>query len=148
MIAAVQANRTELIAECARRAVTVTHPPFYYHVHLNQPCNQRCIMCVPDGHHGREVLPFERFAAFVDQISPYAEHLTLIGGEPLMYPRILDVLELLAQHEIAVTINTNATILNDRVVPKLLALHELNLRCSIDAATRETYHKIRGMDAF
>ena len=28
-----------------------------------------------------------------------------------------DVLELLAQHEIAVTINTNATILNDRVVP-------------------------------
>ena len=105
-------------------------------------------MCVPDGRHGRDVLPFDRFAAFFEQIRPYAEHITLIGGEPLMYPRILDVLDLLAAHEIEVTINTNATLLNDRVADRLLALHALNLRCSIDAATRETYHRIHGVDVF
>ena len=141
-------NKQRLLAECARRALAVGHPPFYYHVHLNQPCNQRCIMCVPNGDHGRDALPFERFMAFFRQIQPYAEHLTLIGGEPLMYPRILDVLDVLAEHEIAVTINTNATLLNDRVVPRLLKLHELHLRCSIDAMTRETYRKIRGTDVF
>jgi molybdenum cofactor biosynthesis enzyme MoaA len=141
-------NKRRLLAERDRRAVTVDHPPFYYHVHLNQPCNQRCIMCVPDGQHGRSVLPFERFTALFEQIRPYAEHLTLIGGEPLMYPQIADVLDLVAQHEIAVTLNTNATLLNDRLAPRLLNLHELNLRCSIDAMTRETYYKIRGVDSF
>jgi sulfatase maturation enzyme AslB (radical SAM superfamily) len=38
--------------------------------------------------------------------------------------------------------------LNDRVVDRLLALHELNIKCSIDAATRSTYHRIRGLDDF
>lgn len=142
------ANKDVLLDEQKRRLLQVTRPPFYYHIHLNEPCNQRCIMCVPDGQHGRDVLPFERFLAFFEQIKPFAEHLTLIGGEPLMYPRILDVLELLSQHEIAVTLNTNATLLTDRVVPRLLALHELNLRCSIDAMTRDTYRRIRGTDVF
>ena len=148
VLAAARDNKQRLLAECDRRALTVEHPPFFYHVHLNQPCNQRCIMCVPDGRHGRDALPFERFVAFFDQIQPYAEHLTLIGGEPLMYPRIVDVLEMVASHEIEVTINTNATLLNDRVADRLLALHALNLRCSIDAATRERYHRIRGTDVF
>jgi wyosine [tRNA(Phe)-imidazoG37] synthetase (radical SAM superfamily) len=65
-----------------------------------------------------------------------------------MYPWIGEVLDLLARHEIAVTINTNATLFTPRVIERLLALHELNLKCSIDAATRATYHRIRGSDLF
>ena len=38
--------------------------------------------------------------------------------------------------------------LNERVTPRLLALHELYLKCSIDAMTRSTYRKIRGLDSF
>jgi molybdenum cofactor biosynthesis enzyme MoaA len=144
----VSRNKQGILAECSKRSLTVAHLPFYYHVHLNMPCNQKCIMCVPDGKHPRDLLPFDEFARFFDQIKASAEHLTLIGGEPLMYPWIREVLDLLAQHEIAVTINTNATILNERLASRLLALHELNLKCSIDAMTRAKYFKIRGMDSF
>jgi len=105
-------------------------------------------MCVPDGKHRRDVLPLERFVAFFEQIKPYAEHITLIGGEPFMYPWIDEVLDLLARHPIAVTINTNATMLNEKIVRRLLSLHELYLKCSIDAVTRSTYFKIRGTDWF
>jgi MoaA/NifB/PqqE/SkfB family radical SAM enzyme len=105
-------------------------------------------MCIPNGESGRAVLPLERFLRFFEQIRPYAEHLTLIGGEPLMYPWIDQVLELLAQHEIAVTMNTNATLLREKVLDRLLALHALHLKCSLDAATRETYRRIRGSDLF
>jgi molybdenum cofactor biosynthesis enzyme MoaA len=38
--------------------------------------------------------------------------------------------------------------LNERITPRLLALHELYLKCSIDAVAPGTYHRIRGRDQF
>jgi molybdenum cofactor biosynthesis enzyme MoaA len=141
-------NKDGILEDCSRKSLVVNHLPFFYHVHLNMPCNQKCIMCVPNGKHRRDTLPFEGFVQLFGQIRPYAEHITLIGGEPFMYPWIDGVLDLLAQHPIAVSIATNCTMLTPKVTPRLLALHELNLRCSIDAVTRETYHRIRGRDVF
>jgi len=141
-------NKNGILKDCSRNAIEVTNVPYYYHVHLNMPCNQRCIMCVPDGKHSKDLLSFEGFVEFFEKIRPFAEHITLIGGEPLLYPWINQVLELLAAHPIAVTINTNATLLNEEISLRLLALHELNLKCSIDAASGSTYYRIRGTDMF
>jgi MoaA/NifB/PqqE/SkfB family radical SAM enzyme len=148
MTPSVVANRQAMIADCAQGRSVATSLPSCYAIHLNKPCNQRCIMCVPSGRHPRDLLPFEDFASLFARIGPAAEHVTLIGGEPLMYPWINEVLELLARRPLAVTINTNATMLTRRLTPRLTALHELHLKCSIDAATRETYRRIRGVDAF
>ena len=148
MMDSVAQNKREILDECEKKSITVNHLPFYYHVHLNMPCNQRCIMCVPDGHHRRDLLPFDKFVAFYEQVKPYAEHITLIGGEPFMYPWIDAVLDFLAQRPITVTINTNATMLKGSIAKKLFSLHELFLKCSIDAVTASTYHKIRGTDWF
>ncbi len=141
-------NKATIINECNNKLPTVNSMPFYYHIHLYMPCNQKCIMCMPDGAHSKEILPYENFVQFFEQIKPYAEHLTLIGGEPLMYPKINEVLNLISQYPVEVTINTNATILNERMCNKLLSLYKLNLKCSIDAATPEMYFKIRGQDQF
>src|SRR5512138_3309516 len=113
MMDSVAANKRGILEELADRALVVDHLPFYFTIHLNEPCNQRCIMCVPTGNHGSRVLPFDSFVELFDEVKPFAEHITLIGGEPLMYPNIGEVLELLAAHAIAVTINTNATMLDD-----------------------------------
>lgn len=144
----VAANKRAILDAQHRRAPTVDHLPYYFHIHLNEPCNQKCIMCVPSGDHGKGVLPFERFVTLFEQVQPFAEHITLIGGEPLMYPRITDVLDLLAEHPIGVTINTNATLLDERVVPHLLRLHALELKTSIDAVSSNTYLRIRGRNQF
>ena len=105
-------------------------------------------MCKRGWQAPKDTLPFDEFRSFFENVKPFAEHITLIGGETLIYPWIGEVIDLLAQHEIAVTINTNATMLNKDLVAKLLRLHELNLKCSIDAATPATYFKIRGTDVF
>lgn len=144
----IEGNKRALLEECARRTLVVDQLPFYYSVHLNMPCNQRCIMCVPGFNHPRDVMPFESFVELFEQIRDFAEHITLIGGETFMYPWIGEVLELLGSAPIAVTIHTNAFMLTDRVIPGLLGLHELHLKCSIDAATPETYRRIRGRDHF
>src|SRR2546421_1682614 len=138
MEAGIARNRRGIVQDCRARTLEVDHVPFYYHVHLNMPCNQRCIMCVPDFRHARDVLPFEGFVTFFDQVKPYAEHITLLGGEPFMYPWLNEVLELLAEQPIAVTISTNGFILTERFTPRLLELHELNLKWSIDAVNEHT----------
>src|SRR5262249_24677116 len=117
-------------------------------VHLAMPCNEKCIMCVPNGRHKRDLISFGEFVAFFNQIKPVAEQLTLLGGEPFMYPWFKDVLDLLAQHPITVTIITNGTMLTEKLTPRLLALHGLELKCSIDAASSNTYYRIRGRDVF
>jgi molybdenum cofactor biosynthesis enzyme MoaA len=144
-----QASEKRLIErELDHRSPVVAGLPYYYQVHLNKLCNQKCIMCMPDGRHPRDEMPLKRFVAFFEQIRPFAEHITLIGGEPLMYRWIDEVLELLSKTTIAVTTITNATALTERVAQRLLSLHELNLRCSIDAATRTTYLKVHGTNHF
>jgi MoaA/NifB/PqqE/SkfB family radical SAM enzyme len=142
------ANRAGILAARAAGVERVAHPPIWYSIHLNEPCNQRCIMCVPDGAHGDQELTFEQFVALFDQIKSHAEHITLIGGETLMYPDILPVLDLLAQYPIGVTINTNATMLDEHITERLLALHHLELKWSIDAASAGTYLRIRGRNHF
>lgn len=122
--------------------------PRCYQVHLHMPCNQRCIMCVPDGRHRPDSLPFERFAAFFEQIGEVAEHLTLIGGETLLYPEFDRVIALLATRAIEVTVITNATRLDEDVSRRLLTLHALELKCSMHAATPALYRRIHGADAF
>ncbi len=134
--------------DLSNKSAIVAGLPYFYQVHLNKFCNQKCIMCMPSGRHPRDEMPFDRFVAFFEQIKPFAEHLTLIGGEPLLYRWIDDVLEMLSKTRIAVTTITNATALTEKVARRLLALHELNLRCSIDAATRATYLKVHGTDHF
>lgn len=148
MSASVEANRRALQEDLQRRAVHVDGMPTLYHVHLNMPCNQKCIMCVPDGRHKKDLIPFERVRALIEQFRPYAEHVTLIGGEPLIYPWIDGTLALLARESIAVSVNSNVTRLDDAMARRLLTLNELYLRCSIDAATRNTYYRIRGTDTF
>lgn len=43
----VSSNKLGILDECSRKALLVDHLPFYCHVQLNIPCNQKCIMCVP-----------------------------------------------------------------------------------------------------
>lgn len=141
-------NKARIQSDLDRRRVSLDSLPYFYHIHLHMPCNQRCIMCVPNGRHPSTTLPYEEFVSLFERIRSYAEHITLIGGEPLLYPKIEAVLKLLSRHPIAVSINTNATMVTEGIAERLLNLSELNLKCSIDAASRKTYHRIRGTDWF
>jgi molybdenum cofactor biosynthesis enzyme MoaA len=134
--------------ELAQKSPVVTGLPYFYQVHLNEFCNQKCIMCKPDGKHPRAEMTLEDFTAFFGRIRGSAERLTLIGGETLMYRWFDEVIELLSHTRIAVTIITNATALTESISRRLLLLNELDLRCSINAATRQTYLKVHGTDHF
>jgi len=54
-------NKQAILADCARAMPEVAHLPFCYQVHLNYACNQKCIMCAPEGKHGKDMPPFEDY---------------------------------------------------------------------------------------
>ncbi len=64
-------------------------------------------------------------------------------GEPLLHPKIFEMIDYAKNKGLVVRIVTNGTILNDEKVKKLL---DSNLDClciSVDGATKKTYEKVR-----
>jgi len=121
-----------------------TPPPQTLAVALTERCNNDCFFCTkatapaPD-------LPFE----VLESLAPFirgARRVHLTGrGEPLLHPRIDDVLELIARHNDrgCVSIATNGFLLHEDRSRRLAGnLHHLVL--SLNAATRETYERDMG----
>ncbi len=107
-------------------------------------CNHACTFC--DGYY-RELsassLPWERLERLVDEMIEVGVLAVVIAGdrgEPMLHPRIADLLERLTGGGIAVGLYTNGSVLTARA---LRALRDVAwIRVSLDAGTPETHQRI------
>jgi radical SAM protein with 4Fe4S-binding SPASM domain len=117
-------------------------------------CNLRCVQCPSTVERRQGGLPLmdrrlpettlERFLK-LEAILPRLRFTSLTGsGEPMLSPALGGLLERLAHHQVpATTFNTHGNLL-DRARCELIVDQRLaNLTVSVDAATRETYERIR-----
>ncbi|NLE77377.1 MAG: radical SAM protein [Chloroflexi bacterium] len=110
-------------------------------------CNLGCIMC-PTGR-GEQTRPkgymdFDLFQHIVDEVAPFVETTTLhIWGEPLLHPRLTDMIRVCAAKGIRAEISTNATLLTEEKTDALLGSGLGAIYLCLDGATRDTYEKIR-----
>ena len=112
-------------------------------------CNLRCVMC-PQGrgavnrprHFPKELV--EKLSGFL----PGVEFVQLHGiGEPLHSPAFWRFLDALSTPEGAhIEVNSNMTVLTDDQIGRLLGSRLSLINVSLDAATPETYARIRGYD--
>jgi MoaA/NifB/PqqE/SkfB family radical SAM enzyme len=128
--------------------------PSYVQIEPVGQCNLRCQMCPiqfrRDGppYGPPAFMDFGAFTRLIDQFAGLSE-LHLQGlGEPMMHPRLFDMVAYAAGKGIRVTTNSNLTLLSARraalcVTSGLDALH-----VSIDGATAETYERIRVLGRF
>jgi radical SAM protein with 4Fe4S-binding SPASM domain len=112
-------------------------------------CNLRCRMCpIPFRKDGPPYgppafMPFETFTRLIDQF-PDLEELQLQGlGEPMMHPRLFDMVEYAARRVPRVSTNSNMTLLNAARAERCVASGLDELHISIDGATAATYEHIR-----
>jgi MoaA/NifB/PqqE/SkfB family radical SAM enzyme len=111
-------------------------------------CNLRCRMCPvqfrPDGQSGPPAfMAFDTFCALLDQFTGLTE-LQLQGlGEPLLHPRFFDMVSLAAARGIAVSTNTNMTVMTAEQARRCVESGLDTLHASIDAADARAYEGVR-----
>jgi pyruvate-formate lyase-activating enzyme len=92
-------------------------------------------------------LPVEVFRAVADEMAawdPPAVLRVLADGEPLLHPHAAEMIAYAKARGVKVALTTNGIPLNRSVVSRLLATGVDVIDISIDAATPETFAKVRG----
>jgi radical SAM protein with 4Fe4S-binding SPASM domain len=114
-------------------------------------CNYRCVFCFQtdasfskpgSGHMG--FMSVELFRRIIDQAEGNCEAVTLASrGEPLLNPRIAEMLRYAGGKFLALKLNTNASVLTEPLCHAILESGVNTLVFSVDAASEPLYSTLR-----
>jgi len=120
------------------------------HMDISTTCNLKCAYCNATGtHKGCSYDP----ALVLDELrgrkllSPAYAFDWGGFGEPTINPHFAPITRIMIEDGASGLVYTNALVRSE-VIAEGLRLGRLQITCSIDAGTRETYHEVRGVDAF
>jgi MoaA/NifB/PqqE/SkfB family radical SAM enzyme len=122
-------------------------PPDRLYIESTNICNLSCIMC-PTGRQEqvrrKGIMDFDLFRAIVDEMAPHVQATTLhIWGEPLLHPRLLDMIAYCRTKGLRSEISTNATLLNEERSKQILDAGLGAIYLCLDGMRPETYEAIR-----
>jgi MoaA/NifB/PqqE/SkfB family radical SAM enzyme len=90
-----------------------------------------------------EMAPFDTWKALVDDVSPFKPIIAVTTAEPLLYPRLLDLVDCVHSKGMEIWVTTNGFLLPNQA-PGLLQHRLDRLQVSIDGPP-EVHDKIRGV---
>lgn len=118
------------------------------YVEITNICNLKCSFC-PETKREKKFMTIEQFEHIINQIKPYTNLIALhVKGEPLLHPKLKDILDICEKNNILVNITTNATLLekkleniiNSSSVRQLnLSLHSINKNNNSESYNMENY---------
>ncbi|MFH1459684.1 MAG: radical SAM protein [Candidatus Omnitrophota bacterium] len=120
---------------------------------LTHRCNLRCKMCGQWGESGvtktkspeiiKEELSFSQLQRVVIDVAKFKPSITLFGGEPLLYPQIIELIQEIKQNKMHCLMITNGSLLSN-TAEKIAStgLDELNI--SLDGGAK-LHNEIRGL---
>lgn len=117
-------------------------------------CNLRCPMCTVWGSEDNEAIDSVKGAMDLEAARRLLDEITgthvlvqpNMWGEPLLAPKFRERIIDMKSRGLAVAMNTNGLTLNDDIAAFLVEMKVDSVFVSIDAVTRETLKKIRGVD--
>ena len=81
------------------------------YIEITNECNLSCSFCVQN-HQNIRYLSIEKFERILKQVKPYTSYIYLhVLGEPLLHPKMEQILKLCKQYGFYVNITTNGTLL-------------------------------------
>jgi len=119
--------------------------------YLTEGCNLACRHCWLSPKlqtHDRiyPVLPVELFRSILHHAVPLGlKVVKLTGGEPLMHPHILEILDVIKEFNLGLTIETNGILCTPELAKKIASFNKPSISVSIDGADAETHESIRGI---
>jgi SynChlorMet cassette radical SAM/SPASM protein ScmF len=119
--------------------------------YLTEGCNLACRHCwlAPrfDATGSRyRTLPVELFETAIREARPLGlSGVKLTGGEPLLHPHFLRLLEIVRLNELAVTIETNGLLCTPEIAAEIARSPRRFVSVSLDGADAETHEWVRGV---
>lgn len=111
----IQKTREDLFNEYSRKCRLVK-----VQLELTHRCNLRCIHCKIDDHTRAGDLSADDIRALLPELAKAGcFSVNLTGGEMLTRPDIVEVLEILFAHQFFYSMQTNATLMDDRIIDLL-----------------------------
>ena len=117
---------------------------------ITRGCNLRCRHCYTGARHRADemypqAIDVSLFRDVVRQAKRIGvSYVKLSGGEPLMHPRIGEILESVGRERIGVVLSTNAVLCSPSLVRELSRIRLLGVSVSIDGADAGTHEWVRG----
>jgi len=134
----------------AKQKIVASHP-LHLLVEPVSSCNLRCVMCfqIDESFTGNDnfmgKMDFDLFKKVIDDAENLGiKALTLASrGEPTLHPNLGDMLEYCKGKFFEIKMNTNAMILSENLIHKILQNDVTDLVFSVDSYTKTNYEKIR-----
>ncbi|MEE9418755.1 MAG: radical SAM protein [Desulfatiglandaceae bacterium] len=121
--------------------------------YLTEGCNLKCRHCwiAPKYQSSDKSFPSldpDLFRSIIRQAKPLGLlGVKLTGGEPLLHPRVRDLLEVVRSEELRLTVETNGILCTPELAEKMKATSENPfVSVSIDGADAETHEWVRGVE--
>jgi SynChlorMet cassette radical SAM/SPASM protein ScmF len=127
------------------------YPLNQIYFYLTRGCNLHCRHCwvEPQYQSGDRTYPSLDFDLFLSVLDQGAElglsGVKLTGGEPLIHPRITDILDEIRLRKLGLTIETNGVVCTPEIAWKIRACQDASVSVSLDAADPETHEWMRGV---
>ncbi|MEW5766367.1 MAG: radical SAM protein [bacterium] len=119
-------------------------------IELTNDCNLNCIICPRTSKMTRETgyMDFDLFKKIIDETSASSVHFSGLG-EPLLHPNVLEMFAYAKDKGLEVGLWTNGLNLDEKFSRDIIEKGLLDyIILGLDAATKETYAKIKGVDLF
>lgn len=115
---------------------------------LTMRCNLRCHHCYNASHGALEPasqpdLVLRRMARICEEVE--LGHATLTGGEPLLFPRLIDALALLRERNVTCQIISNGLALNDTMASSLARAGVRSIQLSLHAPVADGHEEYTGV---
>ncbi|NCC49956.1 MAG: radical SAM protein [Spartobacteria bacterium] len=110
-------------------------------------CNLRCVYCYANSGHKREnELSFEEICGVIDQaIELGVKNITIIGGgEPMLHPNILDIIDYIAQQGITQNLFTNGTLMTPAEAD-FIAARKVSIVTKFNSLKSEVQDRLAGV---
>jgi len=127
--------------------------PEIVQIDLTNNCNLNCVGCwchstflkelKLKGKEKKRKLPYEMVKKLIEDLYKLGtKEIMLSGsGEPFMYPKIMEIISLIKEKDIKLNIITNFTLVNKKIIKKLVDLNVDYITASLWAGDAETYVK-------
>lgn len=120
--------------------------PFTANIEITDRCNLECKHC----YRSQESLTLWNVENFENTLIKLKEmgtlHIVFAGSEPLMHPNIVEFIELVAKYGFVLTLQSNVTLLNDKVLDALKKCTVKMIFASLYTDKPEIHDKITGCE--